>query len=53
LPGLWVLADALAARKRREAALRAIEQSSAARVAWFEPKDYDAHLAKLKKELNA
>ncbi|MBM9532255.1 hypothetical protein JWG42_19045, partial [Desulfoprunum benzoelyticum] len=49
--GVLALADALAARKRRESALRAIEQSNAARAAWFEPKDYDAYLATLKKEL--
>lgn len=48
---MLALADALVARKRRESALRAIEQSNAARAAWFEPKDYDAYLAKLKKEL--
>jgi hypothetical protein len=41
----------MAARKHREAILREIEQSNAARAAWLEPKDYDAHLAKLKKEL--
>jgi hypothetical protein len=51
VPGLWALAEALAVRKRREAALREIEQSNAARAAWLEPKDYDAYLAKLKKDL--
>lgn len=51
VPGLWALADAMAARKRRESILREIEQSNAARAAWLEPKDYDAHMAKLKKGL--
>lgn len=45
------MADACTARKRRESALREIEQSNSARAAWLEPKDYTAHVAKLKKEL--
>jgi len=44
------LVDALTVRQRRESALRAIEQSSAARAARLEPKDYNAHLAQLKRE---
>ena len=48
---MLALADALAARRRKESILREIEQSNAARAAWLDPKDYNAHLAKLKKEL--
>ena len=38
-------------RVARNDILREIEQSNAARAAWLDPKDYSAHLAKLKKEL--
>lgn len=48
---MLALADALATRRRKESAVREIEQSNAARAAWLDPKDYNAHRAKLLKEL--